>query len=214
MILACDGVNPRTLTLCCLKPFCRSFARSPRCARPASKASERAPGEDSGKAERAALAVTRNQRSYHSALAPPSRSVHYGAVPPDLQIECGLRTSANISADSGHAPLETRRFFDRGEKTPRAGLYARVSTHDQQTLPMEAAMRDYARKCGWQITLEVEDGGSGATLRQKREDLRVGARSREIRSCRRMAPGSLGRSFVDLVNTLQELSSLNVGSFH
>jgi hypothetical protein len=42
-----------------------------------------------------------------------------------------------------------KRVFGHGEKTPRAGLYARVSTHDQQTLPMQsAAMRDYARKRG------------------------------------------------------------------
>ena len=56
--------------------------------------------------------------------------------------------------------------FGQGEKAPRAGLYARVSTHDQQTLPMQlAAMRDYARKRGWQIAFEVKDVGSGAALR-------------------------------------------------
>ena len=74
-----------------------------------------------------------------------------------------------------------KRVFGQGETKPRAGLYARVSTHDQQTLPMQlAAMRDYARKRGWAIAVEVKDVGSGAALRQKREELwrrREGGRS-------------------------------------
>ena len=38
----------------------------------------------------------------------------------------------------------------------RAGLYARVSTNDQQTLPMQTrAMREYAARRGWTITLQV-----------------------------------------------------------
>jgi putative DNA-invertase from lambdoid prophage Rac len=48
----------------------------------------------------------------------------------------------------------------------RAGLYARVLTHDQQTLPLQlAAMRDYVAKRGWRAVLEVLDIGSGASLR-------------------------------------------------
>src|SRR5262249_22375492 len=40
----------------------------------------------------------------------------------------------------------------------RAGLYARVSTDDQQTLPLKlTAMRDYVAKRGWTIALEVQD---------------------------------------------------------
>jgi hypothetical protein len=36
-----------------------------------------------------------------------------------------------------------------------AGLYARVSTHDQQTLPMQlAAMRDYAERRRWSVAVE------------------------------------------------------------
>lgn len=77
------------------------------------------------------------------------------------------------------APRE--RVFSHGEKAPRAGLYARVSTHDQQTLPMQlTAMRDYARKRGWQIAFDVKDVGSGAALRHKREELLAAARRREI----------------------------------
>ncbi len=45
----------------------------------------------------------------------------------------------------------------------RVGLYARVSTHDQQTLPMQlSAMRAYARRRGWKVREQLEkarDGG-------------------------------------------------------
>jgi putative DNA-invertase from lambdoid prophage Rac len=102
--------------------------------------------------------------------------------------------------------------FGQGEKKPRAGLYARVSTHDQQTLPMQlAAMRDYARKRGWEIALEVQDIGSGAALRQKREELLAAAKMRTIDLIVVWRLDRWGRSLVDLVNTLQELSSLKVG---
>ena len=42
------------------------------------------------------------------------------------------------------------------------------------------AMRQYARKRGWEIAVEVKDIGSGASLRQKREELLVLARKRAI----------------------------------
>ena len=39
----------------------------------------------------------------------------------------------------------------------RVGLYARVSTNDQQILPMPSrAMRDYAARRGWTITVQSE----------------------------------------------------------
>jgi DNA invertase Pin-like site-specific DNA recombinase len=38
----------------------------------------------------------------------------------------------------------------------RAGLYARVSTSDQQTLAMQnRALREYAARRGWTIVLQV-----------------------------------------------------------
>ena len=62
-------------------------------------------------------------------------------------------------------------------KALRAGLYARVSTHDQKTLPLQlSAMRDYAKKRGWAVALEVQDVGSGATTRPQREKLIEAAR--------------------------------------
>ncbi len=63
----------------------------------------------------------------------------------------------------------------------RAGLYARVSTLDQQTLPMQMrAMRDYATKRGWTIAMDVKEVGSGAIAREQRQQLIDAARRREI----------------------------------
>lgn len=44
----------------------------------------------------------------------------------------------------------------------RAGLYARVSTNDQQTLPVQSrAMLEYAARRGWTIVMQVREVGSG-----------------------------------------------------
>ena len=52
----------------------------------------------------------------------------------------------------------------------RAGLYARVSTNDQQTLPMQIrAMREYAARRGWTVSVQVREVGSGAAKREARE---------------------------------------------
>jgi predicted site-specific integrase-resolvase len=57
-------------------------------------------------------------------------------------------------------------------KTIRAGLYARVSTQDQQTLPMQnRTMREYAARRGWTIAMQAKEVGSGAAQRQRREEL-------------------------------------------
>src|ERR1700730_10654957 len=95
-------------------------------------------------------------------------------------------------------------FGHRGSSL-RAALYARVSTHDQQTLPMQlSAMREYARNRGWEIAVEVKDVGSGAALRQKREELIAAAKRRDIDLVVVWRLDRWGRSLVDLVNTLQE----------
>ena len=45
----------------------------------------------------------------------------------------------------------------------KAGIYARVSTHDQQTLNMQIdAMKKYAKARDWQIEIEIAEIGSGA----------------------------------------------------
>lgn len=94
----------------------------------------------------------------------------------------------------------------------RVGLYARVSTHDQQTLPLQlAAMRDYVAKRGWKAAVEVQDVGSGAILRPKREELLKAARRRELDRIVVWRLDRWGRSLLDLIATLQELTSLGVG---
>jgi len=74
-----------------------------------------------------------------------------------------------------------------------------------------AAMRDYVRKRGWQVAIEIKDVGSGSTLRPKREELLQAARRREIDLVVVWRLDRWGRSLVDLVTTLQELMALGVG---
>jgi len=94
----------------------------------------------------------------------------------------------------------------------RAGLYARVSTHDQQTVPMQSrAMREYATRRGWEIVLQVKEIGSGASQREDREKLLVAARRREIDVVLVWRLDRWGRSVTDLLATLQELDHLGVG---
>ncbi len=94
----------------------------------------------------------------------------------------------------------------------KIALYARVSTHDQQTLPMQlSAMRAYAKRKGWQVTLKIEEVGSGATSRPCREELLRAARRKEIDIIVVWRLDRWGRSLVDLVTTLQELVALKIG---
>jgi putative DNA-invertase from lambdoid prophage Rac len=94
----------------------------------------------------------------------------------------------------------------------RAGLYARVSTNDQQTLPMQGhAMREYAARRGWTVAMQVRDVGSGAAQRQAREKLLEAARRREIDVVVVWRLDRWGRSVTDLLATLQELEHLGVG---
>jgi putative DNA-invertase from lambdoid prophage Rac len=63
----------------------------------------------------------------------------------------------------------------------KVALYARVSTHDQQTLPMQMkALRKYAAARKWTVSREVKEIGSGASARPEREELLKAARRREI----------------------------------
>ena len=94
----------------------------------------------------------------------------------------------------------------------RAGLYARVSTTDQQTLAMQnRAMREYAARRGWMIALQVREVGSGAAKREARERLLEAARRREIDIVLVWRLDRWGRSVTDLLATLQELEHLGVG---
>jgi putative DNA-invertase from lambdoid prophage Rac len=104
----------------------------------------------------------------------------------------------------GHARKSVKMF--------RAGLYARVSTNDQQTLPMQSrAMREHATRRGWTIAMQVRDVGSGAAQREAREKLLQAARRREIDVVLVWRLDRWGRSVTDLLTTLQELEHLGVG---
>ncbi len=94
----------------------------------------------------------------------------------------------------------------------RAGLYARVSTHDQQTLPMQiSAMSDYAVHRDWEIVREVSEVASGAKLRPQREEIMKAARRREIDVIVVWRLDRWGRSVTDLLSSLNELQELGVG---
>jgi DNA invertase Pin-like site-specific DNA recombinase len=110
---------------------------------------------------------------------------------------------------------KSRRVFGQVRKPTkmfRASLYARVSTNDQQTLPMQSrAMREYAARRGWTITVQVREVGSGAPKREVREKLIEAARRREIDVVLVWRLDRWGRSVRDLLATLQELEHLGVG---
>jgi DNA invertase Pin-like site-specific DNA recombinase len=94
----------------------------------------------------------------------------------------------------------------------RAGIYARVSTNDQQTIPLQIrALREYAVRRGWTIALQVKEVGSGASERQLREKLLEAARRRDIDVVLVWRLDRWGRSVADLLATLQELEHLGVG---
>jgi DNA invertase Pin-like site-specific DNA recombinase len=110
---------------------------------------------------------------------------------------------------------KTKQVFGQSRKPSkmlRAALYARVSTLDQQTLPMQMrAMRDYATNRGWTVAMQVKEVGSGAAQREQRQQLIDAARRREIDVVMVWRLDRWGRSLLDLVTTLQELTDLNIG---
>ena len=115
----------------------------------------------------------------------------------------------------GSGIRKSGRVFGQGQRAAkmiRAGLYARVSTQDQQSVPMQnRALREYAARRGWTIAIQVKEVGSGATQRQLREKLLDAARRREIDVVLVWRLDRWGRSVADLLTTLQELEHLGVG---
>src|ERR1700751_4822922 len=112
----------------------------------------------------------------------------------------------------GSGSRKSGKVFGQGQKNAkmvRAGLYARVSTQDQQTLPMQnRAMREYATRRGWTITQQVKEVGSGALQRQQREKLLEAARRREIDVVVVWRLDRWGRSVTDLLAALHEMEHL------
>jgi putative DNA-invertase from lambdoid prophage Rac len=112
-------------------------------------------------------------------------------------------------------PPVMKKVFGQARNQPkmfRVGVYARVSTLDQQTLPLQIrALREYVRKRGWAIAMQIKEVGSGAAQRQAREQLVEAARRREIDVVLVWRLDRWGRSVTDLLATLQELEYLGVG---
>src|SRR5450759_4911933 len=122
-----------------------------------------------------------------------------------------LRMAAKWASEKPKSP----RVFGQARKPAkmfRAGLYARVSTSDQQTIPLQIrALREYATRRGWTIALQVKEVGSGASQQQLREKLLDAARRREIDVVLVWRLDRWGRSVTNLLATLQELEHLRVG---
>jgi putative DNA-invertase from lambdoid prophage Rac len=120
-----------------------------------------------------------------------------------------------MAAKQASENSKSDRVFGQARKQSkmfRAGLYARVSTNDQQTIPLQIrALRDYAARRGWVIARQVKEVGSGASQRQLREQLLEAARRREIDVVLVWRLDRWGRSVTDLLATLQELEHLGVG---
>src|SRR5215510_387372 len=118
------------------------------------------------------------------------------------------RKRASERAKSDHVFCQSQ----RRSKMLRAGLYARVSTVDQQTLAMQnRAMREYAARRGWTVAMQVREVNSGAARREAREKVLDAARRREIDVVLVWRLDRWGRSVTDLLATPQELEHLGVG---
>ena len=65
-----------------------------------------------------------------------------------------------MTAKRASETAKSKRVFGQSRQTAkmfRVGLYARVSTHDQKTLPLQMrAMREYAAKRSWTIAVQMK----------------------------------------------------------
>jgi putative DNA-invertase from lambdoid prophage Rac len=120
-----------------------------------------------------------------------------------------------MAAKQASEKAQSPRVFGQTREHPkmfRAALYARVSTFDQHTIPLQIrALREYAARRGWTIAMQGKEVGSGAAQRQLREKLMDAARRREIDVVLVWRLDRWGRSVADLLATLQELEHLGVG---
>src|SRR6266568_5808035 len=119
-----------------------------------------------------------------------------------------------MAAKRASETAKTKRVFGQRQESAkmfRVGLYARVSTHDQQTLPLQMrTMREYAAKRGWTVATQIKEVGSGAAERELRQKLLDAARRRDIDVVLVWRLDRWGRALVDLVVTLKELAELGV----
>jgi putative DNA-invertase from lambdoid prophage Rac len=94
----------------------------------------------------------------------------------------------------------------------RIAIYARVSTKDQQTIPMQIQdLKEYARLRKWEVTKVFEDKKSGATARRPQySQLLNEARQRKFDGVLVWKIDRWGRNSRDIINSLHELDELGV----
>jgi len=94
----------------------------------------------------------------------------------------------------------------------RAAIYARVSTVDQKTIPLQLEhLREFAERREWSVVIEKHEAKSGAdAARQARAEILDAARRREIDVVLVWKLDRWGRSLADLVASLNELAELRV----
>src|ERR1035441_1340457 len=118
---------------------------------------------------------------------------------------------SEMPAKQASEKTKSPRVFGPAQKPAkmfRAGLYARVSTYDQQTIPLQIrALREYAARRGWTTAWQMQEVGSGASERQLREKLLEAARRREIDVVLVWRLDRWGRSVADLLAALQTAAS-------
>jgi DNA invertase Pin-like site-specific DNA recombinase len=147
-----------------------------------------------------------------------------GSIPGRMEDPPPGRKGSSSARRTGHPEMagkrasenaKSGRVFGQARKQPkmfRAGIYARVSTIDQQTIPLQMrALRDYAARRGWTVVLQVREIGSGASARELRERIVEAARRRQIDVVLVWRLDRWGRSVTDLLATLQDLEHLGVG---
>ena len=120
-----------------------------------------------------------------------------------------------MAAKRAFPKVKSHNVFGQARKMAkmlRAGLYSRVSTNDQQTLTMQSrAMREYAARRGWTVSLQVREVNSGAVKREAREKLLEAARRREIDVVLVWRLDRWGRSVTDLLAIAKQESLQHLG---
>ncbi|MFN0116875.1 MAG: recombinase family protein [Elusimicrobiota bacterium] len=99
------------------------------------------------------------------------------------------------------------------EKSKRVAIYSRVSTHDQNPESQLLDLRQYCEARGWQSQEFCDKGISGAKGEDKRPSLKAlmdAVRKRKFDVVLVWRFDRFARSLPHLVNSLEELKSLNV----
>ena len=96
-------------------------------------------------------------------------------------------------------------------KQLRAAIYARVSTTDQDCTMQLHELRDYCERRKWEVAGEYVDKTSGAvSSRPALDKLKADARARRFDAVIVWKLDRWGRSLIDCINGVRELTSLGI----